>query len=155
MFSLDDSIQQSQKREEKKRKNGVGNTFFFFFFFFYSFLLWDYYSITPERYTTHTHTPIACAPTAPMPILFLLRTLPSSGFPTKKDPLSIDTYAPQPWQASPTARMALPPSRLLPPTSGISTASNPNFAKVSWTCVRLYRSALLASISVTTPHDFK
>ena len=145
------TIRFSSLRREKRKKRKKRSWQYFFLFFFYSFLLWDYYSITPERYTTHTHT------SSHVRLRLLASTTNATffGISDKKDPLSIDTYAPQPWQASPTARMALPPSRLLPPTSGISTASNPNFAKVSWTCVRLYRSALLASISVTTPHDFK
>ena len=127
----------------------------FFFLFFYLFY---YYGITTAlrlKDTLHTHTHTHTSSHVRLRLLASTTNATFFGNSDKKDPLSIDTYAPQPWQASPTARMALPPSRLLPPTSGISTASNPNFAKVSWTCVRLYRSALLASISVTTPHDFK
>ena len=55
----------------------------------------------------------------------------------------IETYAAQPWQALPTARMALPPSRPSPPTSGTSTASRKS-SRRPWATGRRPSSSSLA-----------
>ena len=55
----------------------------------------------------------------------------------------IDTYTAQPWQASPTARMGLPPSRPSPPTSGTSAASRKSSSR-PWVTGRRPSSSSLA-----------
>ena len=83
---------------------------------------------------------IACAPTVPYlhHERYLLRKDRQGRLSCK-----IDTYTAQPWQASQTARMALPPSRPSPPTSGTSTASRKSSRK-PWATGRRPSSSSLA-----------